>query len=228
MIQKPARQQINLFNPAFQPQKQILSAATMAIGLGALVLGVAALAGVGAFRTAELRQEAAVGAARLEQRQARLNTANSEFAPRQKDATLDAQIVDAERKLAALRDISGAVQRGELGDTTGLSGYFRALARQSVQGLWLTGVTVAAGGSQIGIKGRTVDAALVPGYLNRLTVEPLMQGKTFASLQIDQAAPLTVAGADGKAETAAAPYVEFSLQSLPQAPGQPSMQAVRP
>lgn len=212
-------QQINLFNPAFQPQKKILSAATMALGLGVLVLGIAALAGFGALQTAELRQQAATGAKRLEQRQARLAAANLEFAPRRKDQTLEAQILDAERKLASLRHISGAVTRGELGDTGGLSGYFRALARQSVQGLWLTGVTVAAGGSQIGIKGRTVDPALVPGYLNRLTQEPLMRGKTFASLQIDQGAPLSVAGADGKPMAAAAPYVEFSLQSVAEAPG---------
>ena len=220
-------QQINLFNPAFQPQKQILSAATMAIGLGVLALGVAALAGFGALRTAELRQEAAAGAVRLEQRQARLNAANIEFAPRPKDGALDAQIGDAERKLAALRHISGAVARGELGDTAGLSGYFRALARQSVQGLWLTGVTVAGGGSQIGIKGRTLDAALVPGYLNRLTQEPLMRGKTFASLQIDQGAPLTVAGADGKPASAAAQYVEFSLQSVAEASSQAAAQGAR-
>ena len=59
-------QQINLFNPAFQPQQKILSAATMALGLGVLVLGSAALAGFGALQTAELRQEAALGAKRVE------------------------------------------------------------------------------------------------------------------------------------------------------------------
>ena len=207
-------QQINLFNPAFQPQRKVLSAASIALGLGLLVLGIAGMAAYGAFGSAELRQEAARSSTRLEQRQARLNTAVTEFAPRQKDATLDGQILEAEAKLAALRHISGAVTRGELGDTSGLSGYFRALARQSVQGLWLTGVSVAGGGSQINIKGRTVDAALVPGYLNRLTAEPLMQGKSFASLQIGQAAPLESNGVDGKPVSSAAPYVEFSLQSL--------------
>jgi len=63
-----------------------------------------------------------------------------------------------------------------------------------------------------------MDPAMVPGYLNRLTSEPLMQGKSFASLQIGEAAPLpvpaAVPGADGQAPTRAAPYVEFSLQSV--------------
>ena len=211
------RQQINLFNPAFQPQKQVLSSATIALALGAVIAGIAILAVVGRMETAELRRQASSGAAQLEQRQARLASANREFAPRQKDATLDAQIAEAGTQLASMRHISGALSRGELGDTSGFAGYFRALARQSAQGLWLTGVTIGAGGTQIGIKGRTVDPAMVPGYLNRLTHEPLMQGKSFASLQIGEAAPLQVQDADGKASTRPAPYVEFSLQSVPDA-----------
>lgn len=210
------RQQINLFNPAFQPQKQVLSSATIALAAGAVIAGVAILAVIGRMETAELQQQAASGAAQLAQRQARLLEANREFVPRQKDATLDAQIAEAGAQLAAMRHISGALSRGELGDTSGFAGYFKALARQGAQGLWLTGVTVGAGGSQIGIKGRTVDPAMVPGYLNRLTQEPLMQGKSFASLQIGEAAPLQVQDAEGKPATRPAPYIEFSLQSVPE------------
>ncbi|WP_306393534.1 hypothetical protein [Telluria beijingensis] len=213
------KQQINLFNPAFQPQKQILSSATIALALGAVVAGLAILAVLGRMETAELRQQAGSGAAQLEQRQARLASANREFVPRQKDAALAAQLAEANAQLAAMRHISGALSRGELGDTSGFAGYFKALARQGMQGLWLTGVTVGAGGAQIGIKGRTLDPAMVPGYLNRLTHEPLMQGKTFASLQIGEAAPLQVQDAEGKLATRPAPYIEFSLQSVAAEPG---------
>jgi len=216
MNQPVKRQQINLFNPAFQPQKQVLSSATIALAIGAVIAGTAVLAAIGKMETAELRQQAASGAVQLEKHQARLATANREFIPRQKDATLDAQIAEANTQLAAMRHISGALSRGELGDTSGFAGYFKALARQSAQGLWLTGVTVGAGGAQIGIRGRTVDPAMVPGYLNRLTHEPLMQGKSFASLQIGEAAPLQVQDAEGKPATRPAPYIEFSLQSVPE------------
>jgi len=211
-----ARQQINLFNPAFQPQKQVLSSATIGLAMGVVIAGIAILAAIGKMESAQLQQQAGSGAAQLEQRQARLLEANREFVPRQKDATLDAQIAEASTQLAAMRHISGALSRGELGDTSGFAGYFKALARQSAQGLWLTGVTVDAGGSQIGIKGRTVDPAMVPGYLHRLTHEPLMQGKSFASLQIGEAAPLQVQDAEGKPATRPAPYIEFSLQSVPE------------
>lgn len=209
-------QQINLFNPLFQPQKQVLSARTMAVSLAVLVAGIAALASYGKMQTARLQQEANAGALRLEQKQARLASVNAEFAPRQKNREIDAQILEAETQLAALRKVAQVIERGELGDTNGYAGYFKALARQSVPGLWLTGVTVSGAGKEIGIKGRTTDPATVPGYLNRLTQEPLMRGKAFTSLQISQAAPLQAATAEGKQAAAPAPYVEFSLQSVPE------------
>lgn len=207
-------QQINLFNPLFEPQKKVLSAATMGLSLAVLVLGIAALASYGHAQTGALQAQAASGATRLEQKQARLASVRLEFAPRQKNKELDAEIAEAQAQLLALRNIARVIERGELGDTNGYAGYFKALARQGVPRLWLTGVSVSGGGRDIGIRGRTTDPATVPGYLSRLTGEPLMQGKSFASLSISQ--PVPVNGADGKA--VAAPYVEFNLQSVPEEP----------
>jgi Tfp pilus assembly protein PilN len=208
-------QQINLFNPAFQPQKQILAAPMMGVALLVLVAGIAALAMAANAHTARLQEEASQGAAQLARKQARLASVSAEFAPRVKSSELEAQLVEADAQLAALRHVSGVLERGELGDSTGFAGYFKAFARQSVQGLWLTSVSIA--GKDIGIKGRTVDPALVPGYINRLTQEPLLQGKSFSSLEIGQAAPVQTPGADGKPVQSPAPYVEFSLQSVPAA-----------
>ncbi len=211
-------QQINLFNPAFQPQKQVFTAATMALSLLVLVGGIAALAVYGRMQTASLEAQAGAGALQLERKQARLASVNLDFAPRQKNKDLDAEIAEAQAQLAALRNISRVIERGELGDTTGYAGYFKALARQSVAGLWLTGVSVSSGGRDIGIRGRTTDPATVPGYLARLTGEPLMQGKSFSSLSISQPAPVNTADADGKPVASPAPWVEFSLQSVPEEP----------
>jgi len=207
-------QQINLFNPAFEPQKQILTAPMMGVALLVLVAGIAALAMVGNAHTDALRAQADGGATELARKQARLASVNAEFAPRVRSTDLETQLVEADAQLAALRHVSGVLDRGELGDSSGFAGYFQAFARQSVQGLWLTSVSIA--GKDIGLKGRTLDPALVPGYIGRLTREPLMQGKSFSSLQIGQAAPVETQGADGKAVKSAAPYVEFSLQSAPE------------
>jgi hypothetical protein len=210
-------QQVNLFNPAFEHKQNHFSAATMGQGLGLLLAGVVALAWYGNGRVAALQQQANAGAAQLERKQARLAGVAGEFAPRQKSTALEAELLEAESRLASLRQVAGVLQRGELGNTQGYSEYFKALARQNVDGLWLTGVSVGAAGNEIGVRGRALDPALLPGYLGRLTREPTMQGKAFGSLQISQAAPMRVAGKDN---TEPAPYVEFSLQSRAEG-GQP-------
>lgn len=71
------------------------------------------------------------------------------------------------------------------------------------------------------MRGRALDAALVPGYLARLRNERILQGKPVGSMQIGQAATVKVRGADGKDADAPAPYVEFSLQSAAAAAAAP-------
>jgi uncharacterized small protein (DUF1192 family) len=206
-------QQVNLFNPGLEQQKKVFAARTMAQALAVLVLGVVALSFYGEARVAALQKQADAGAAQLAKKQARLSSVASEFAPRLQSPALQGELAGTEARLASLRQVAGVLDRGELGNTEGYSEYFKALARQNVEGLWLTAVSVGAAGNEIGVRGRALDAALLPGYLGRLTHEKTMQGKAFGSLQISQAAPLRVAGKDGKEASAPAPYLEFSLQS---------------
>lgn len=214
-------QQINLFNPIFLQQKKIFSTRTMVQALGVLALGVVAMALYGNARVASLQKEADAGAAQLQARQARLTAVNAEFPPRQKDPQLAVAVAEAERQLGALREVSGVLQGGGLGNTRGYAEYFRALARQHVEGLWLTGLTITGAGNEIGVRGRALDPESVPGFLTRLTREPVMQGKGFGSLQMSEGTRDTQSAAPAGAAAAPAgpaPYVEFSLQSNSEAP----------
>ena len=202
-------QQINLFNPIFLKQKKVFTTVTMAQALGLLLVGTLAVAFYGRQNIAALQKQADAGAAQLVQKQARLASVNSEFPPRQKSREVEAQLAQAEAELKALHEVSGILQRGELGNTSGYSEYFKALARQNVSGLWLTGVSIIGAGTDIGVQGRALEPTLVPGYIGRLTHEHVMQGKTFGSLQISQ--PQLKKPGSEVAE--AAPFVEFSLQS---------------
>lgn len=208
-------QQINLFNPAFQEKKQLFGAAAMAQALVLLLAGVLVMSWYASRSVAALQRQADNGVGQLQKKKAQLAMVATEFAPREKDATLDAELAEAEAQLAALKRIAGVIERGELGNATGYSEYFRALARQHVDGLWLTSVAVTGAGCDIGVRGRAVDASLLPGFLGRLTHERIMQGKAFGSLQISQPVAETKDGKDGKAG-GAAPFVEFSLQSKPE------------
>jgi hypothetical protein len=206
-------QQINLFNPQFQPQKKLFTVKGMACVLGVLVVGIAVAGVFAKVRVARLETEVAQGEARVQAAQKRLEVATAEFAPRTKDARLEAELAEAQNERDALRRVADVIQRGDLGNTQGYAEYFKALARQSVDGLWLTGVSITGAGMDIGVRGRALDAALVPGYLARLRNERILQGKPVGSMQIGQGATVKVHGADGKDADAPAPYVEFSLQS---------------
>lgn len=219
-------QQINLFNPGFQQQTTLFSARTMSVSAAALVLGLAAMGAWAELRLAQLQGEAATVARRLAVAQKRLASVSAEFAPRQNDPALAAQMLEAEQQRAALQHVAQVIERGELGNTQGYAEYFRALARQSSEGLWLTAVSVGGAGREIGVQGRALDPAMVPGFLGRLRNEPALQGKAIGSMQIGEAPALKQAGADGKESSVPAPYVEFSLQSA--APGDKGDKGDRP
>jgi hypothetical protein len=210
-------QQINLFNPIFLKQKKIFTALPMAEALGVIVAGALLLNWYAAQRVADLQREADEGKALLAVREQRLVKANAQFAPRAKDAKLDAELAEAQAELKALHDVSSVLQGGALGNTAGYAEYFRALSRQNVSGLWLTGVSISGAGNDIGVQGRAMQATLIPHYIARLTGERIMHGKSFASLDIgrrDAPAPgAASAGVTTPGAPAASPFVEFSLQS---------------
>lgn len=213
-------QQINLFNPIFLKQKKIFTALPMAEALGAIVLGTLLMTWYASHNIAELTQRAARGKTLLAERERRLQEASKQFAPRQKSPALATDLVQAQAELAALQRVEQFLQQGTLGNSAGYAEYFRAFARQNVNGLWLTGVTIAAAGTGIGIEGRALQPTLIPQYIARLKTERVMQRKTFASLDItrpDAALASSAADAVPAAQPgpamAAAPYVQFSLQS---------------
>lgn len=212
-------QQINLFNPIFRQQKKYFSSVTMAQALGVIAVACLLLAGDAMYRARKLQAQAAASDALLQARQQKLADYKVQYAPRVKSATLPDEIAAAQMELTMLTNAAATLKRGGFGDTRGFSEYFRALARQSVNGLWLTEVTIGAGGDQIGVRGRTLEADLVPAYMRRLSAEPIMQGKAFASLEIERPNAQAVAGESAGAGTPApamaggARYLEFSLQS---------------
>jgi hypothetical protein len=228
-------QQINLFNPIFLKQKKIFTALPMAEALGIIVAGALLLTWYAGRSVAELEQRAAAGKLVVADRERRLVEANREFAPRPKSPTLAAEVAQADAELAALHRVEAFLQQGTLGNTAGYAEYFRALARQNVGGLWLTGVSIAGAGADVGVQGRAMQPTLIPQYIGRLKSERVMQGKTFATLDIARpdaeaapglATPAVVtapaaggpaaafAGPEGVARASAtAPYVQFNLQS---------------
>ena len=81
----------------------------------------------------------------------------------------------------------------------------RAFAREAINGLWLTGFDLTGDGAQMIMSGGVLSPDLLPAYVQKLSQEKIMRGKSFSALQMQQPK-----SASGKAVH----YVEFTLQSV--------------
>jgi hypothetical protein len=177
-------QQINLFNPELSERQSALTLRNAGIVWAVAAAAVLAWAAI-AWRTADsLAAEQVAVAAKLETAREDLKRLGSQAAMRKHDAQVAAELARLEAQVRDRHDVMEYLKGGELGDTRGFSEHFKAFARQSFEGLWLTGLHIAARGQDMTVEGRALKAEFVPGYLKRLNGESVMQGHPFADLVI--------------------------------------------
>lgn len=210
-------QQINLFNPIFLKKKKHFSAATMVQALGLVLVGSVVLSVYTGYEVANLSKEASATSGQLQAAQNNLARINSEYGGGEKSKALEAETQRLEADVKAVRRVLDAVESGDFGNNKGYSEYMRAFSRQIVPGLWLTGFGIHGAGQEIQLQGRTLRPDLVPVYISRLKQEPIMRGRSFATLEMQLARPEPPQG-DGSVQSASvqrepSEYVEFSLLS---------------
>lgn len=178
--------QINLYDPALERQRDWLV-------LGNLAMGAALLAALVAIAGVAVRWDHDALMARAVANEQRLAAMREQAVPEEQDAgerrvdPLIEQDVARQRAQFSLHEKVLAALRGSVGDESRVaySEYMRALARQSVDGLWLTGFRLAESGRGFEIRGRTLDPTMLPGYIRRLNREPAFRGLAFAALKIE-------------------------------------------
>ncbi|MBI5007024.1 MAG: fimbrial assembly protein [Nitrosomonadales bacterium] len=198
-------QQINLFNPVFLKQKKYFSVATMGQALGLIMLGSILFYAYAVYQVQLLSRQTAEMNRNYISEQTKLANFTREFSPQQTSQMLEDELKKIEAEAAAQESLLNLLKSGAIGNTEGYSGYMRAFARQSIKGLWLTAFDITGDGAQMSLSGAVVDPQLVPVYIQRLSKEKVMRGKSFAAMQMHR--PQQDAGQP------AARYVEFSLHS---------------
>lgn len=204
-------QQINLFNPIFLKQRKYLSLLTILQALGLIVLGSLFFYGYALYQVGQLQRQSEESTRRFNAEQARLARYSAEFSPQQANMSLLAEVQGLERALEEQTRMVDTLKSGSVGNTTGYSQYMRAFSRQVVQGLWLTGFKVTGDATQISLTGGVLEPELLPIYIQRLSREKSMQGKSFSALQMQQPKVQSTSGNN----SASARYVEFIMQSVP-------------
>lgn len=178
------KQEINLYQPIFRREKKIFSAVAMAQVAAIVAAGLAAIYGYGAHTVLQLEEQVEHLERRIAGAQTRLDVLTRTYPPRSRSAVLEAELNRLQRELGQAENVARALSKGTFGNTSGLSGYLAGLARQHIEGAWLTKVRVARGGDAVGFGGRALAPELVPVYLGRLSAEPAFSGKTFSALEL--------------------------------------------
>ena len=192
-------QQVNLYQDVLRDKKLKYSAKIL-LQL-CLILIVVFSATVG-FKTFQL-QEYKTSLTEAQKTQAKLEAEKAiiESSKGKKDIALTKKIEEKTKEIANKQKVLGILSTNEFGNANGFAGYLSGLARQRVEGVWLTHLRVAGGGTDITLKGLTTNAALVPKYLQRLSAEKSFSGMTFQSLAIGR-------NKDKKQ------WLDFSLQNI--------------
>lgn len=206
-------QQINLYDPALRPERELLTAARVALVAGVLLVVMGAW---GTWLRIELGQataEATAAGMTLKQLQDESVAIAAEIASRKPDSRLVQELAGARSLLEVKDEVLAVLAKGLGPGSVGFSEYLRGLSRQSSEGLWLTAFSVADNGAAMEIQGRTLNPALLPEYIHRLNRENAFQGRAFSALTMQAVLPPVPAPA-AQAAPAAAPPAPVSTTPL--------------
>jgi hypothetical protein len=167
-------QQVNLYQPIFREEQKLFSATTIGLGLAALSIGLLAFAGFAAWRVALLERQLHTVRTQADLRQ--------RLAAESQGLYVEALALELERRQQALRYLAS----GAAGVRGGFAARVEALAREQLDGLWLTGATFTAESGRFALAGSASSPERVPEYLARLANEPALAGAKLESLEISR------------------------------------------
>ena len=200
-------QQINLYSPLFRKQKKVFSGVAMAHATALVVIGVLAFYAYVSLQTSLLEIRVVDSGQRVRAEIERLKVTSATESPEVRAKALAEQKKKLEAALAERTRTAQALAESGLGRSEGYSASLRALARLSMQGVWLTRVQFAEKEGEVALVGMATHPELVAAYLERLRKEEALRGQAFSRLEIRRPAVPQRAG-----------VVEFTLSSAGPAP----------
>ncbi len=176
-------QQINLYQPLFRRQKKVFTFRTLLQITAIAVLGMLLIYAYGHWQTRLLDQQLAQLQTREQTTVARLTTVSSQHP----DASAaQAGLARLRDSLAAKQQLVARLANENIGNTQGFSAQMAGFARQTLNGLWLTDIELAAGGRELHLIGNTHAPELMPRYLQKLANEESLAGLRFREVRLSR------------------------------------------
>lgn len=176
-------QQINLYLPEFQPNREPLRAVHMLWGGVVLVVLLLIASIVSSNSNKTLSGQVETQRAQLDQLKRQLDELNKSQ-PQANLAALDAEILGLLNDFMRRERLVGIVSNTNLGNSNGFSGQLRAMARQSLETISLDAFSLSRGGNYAELMGKTLASDQVPLYIQRLRTETSFSKVAFGVLHI--------------------------------------------
>lgn len=214
-------QQINLINRDLLPRLDPFVARHVALVALVLFVVLGGSYAVVQIEASTLQAQESATMARQAGLQTELSNATKAVAARKSNPALAKELARTKAILALRQDIIQLLEGGQVGERQGFSDYFKGLARQTMEGVWLTGFAVR--GDNLELNGRLLEPSSLPTYMARLNAEEAFRGKRFAALDMlgveaqnpDKAEPGSALAATDKAKARPLPkFTEFTLRSV--------------
>ena len=180
------KREADLYQEQFRRAKPVLSA-RMSLRLAAGVLaGLVLIYGLGQWgvsiqsgRLESLREQLAAERNRIAQ-------LAETHPPAEKDPDIEAEVQELTAERDARTRLLRALSTESLGNVGGFSRHVAGLARQRVAGLWLREIRIGRGGRELELVGSTLEADLVPHFIQQLGRESAFAGGGFQSLRLQR------------------------------------------
>jgi hypothetical protein len=214
-------QQINLVNPDLRPRLELLTPAFLLRAVGVFALALALYAWKISHDGAVLAAQYAEWQQRAQEEQVKLLQAMQQHPPKTPSPALQEEIKSTQQKIDEREKVFVALKNGAIRSNAGFTGILQGFARQSVNGLWLTGIMANAAGDAMRISGKALSPDLIPQYLKRLSDDAALHGRTFTALEVTQPQPAAASGSQAGKDAAHAgsagpgDQIEFVISSEP-------------
>lgn len=176
-------QQINLYLPEFQPRREPVNARHMGLAVLAVLVIMILWSLWSASRSHELESRLDAERTELQAVQAQVEEL-SEQRPERRGASVEEQVAKLRDEVRRREQILRLITRQNLGNAEGFSRQLQTLARQSMDDLALSRISLLSGGNYVELAGRVEQPELVPVYLQRLRSEQSFSQVRFGVLDV--------------------------------------------
>lgn len=177
-------QQVNLYQSELKDIKLKYSASNVLLFCIGLVVVLFVVYGFNYIQLQNHQEKLSVVS--KAQEKLKIVKAKLESSTEKKDAALEKKIIAKNKELAKKQRVLKVLKQDEFGNADGFDAFVGGLARQRLEGLWLTKLRLANGGTSILMQGSTTNSVLLPKYLQALSKEDVFSGATFEHFEINK------------------------------------------